>query len=149
MSRAFSSQEVADWLRLNSQRYDVTGKTRVADYVASGIPQWGIVVKDNVAAGTVNTLVLFIPTKTDGSLVAVIGPLHITLVDDNAPIIAEIQKAPFKSPDDTGFWDNFWKETTSVFGTGFADVSSLVKWAVVGIIAVLIILYVPRSLTQR
>ena len=112
---AFTAEEVRQWLAYNMDKRDIAGRTTVREFVMTGVPAWGIVVKDAVATGVVNTVLLFIPPNSrTGERYDRSREVRATLVDASDPIVSSVQKAPYKSPDDVGFWENFMSDLERV-----------------------------------
>lgn len=102
----------------------------VQNYLATGQPPWGIIERA-AYTGTNGDYLLFIPTldqDTDPS------NLRIVLVS-GLSIVGEVQKAPYKSPDDVGFWENLKKELDDTLQSA----GTFAKWAVVGLIALAVL----------
>jgi hypothetical protein len=117
--------EVENWL------FAYGGRPSVRTYLETGLPPWGIIERANVMPGQDGNYLLFIPTL-DGRADA--ANLRIVLVT-GLSIVAEVQKAPYKSPDDVGFWENLKKELDDTLESA----GSFAKWAVVGMIALAVL----------
>jgi len=123
--------EVVDWL-------DSWGDMpKVQAYLASGNPEWGIIVRVQQTADVFDDFLLYIPHLQPG----VIDPrnLRITLVTGN-PVVESVNKAPYVSPDDVGFWEQFQRQLKDTLG----DAGDILKWGAIAVLA-LVALQVLRK----
>ena len=128
---ALTSDEVRDWL-------DSWGNIpKVRAYLASGQPPYGIIVNVRQTADIFDDFLLYIPENPQG----VWNPanLHIVMVTGN-PIVESVNKAPYVSPDDIGFWGNFQNELDGVL----KKAGTFLEYALIGGIVLAVILYTPQ-----
>lgn len=133
--RQLSEEDKQTWLEFYGDRSDVSA------YLSTGLPPYGIHVPIEIAGGIVEDFVLFIPTL-DG--VADPANLRIVLLDKSDPrqasFLTELGKAPYKSPDDVGFWQNLQNE----LDTFLAGTATFAKYALVGL-GLLVLLQLTRK----
>lgn len=133
--RQLSDEDKRTWLDFYGSRPDVS------HYLATGQPPYGIHVPIEITGGIVEDFVLYIPTL-DG--VADPANLHIVLMDPTDPVqssfLTELEKAPYKSPDDVGFWENFQKQLNDVL----AGAATAGKYILVGL-GLLVLLQLTRK----
>ena len=111
--------------------YAYGNRPSVRTYLETGQPPWGIIERAAVLPGQDGNYLLFIPTLGGDTDAA---NLRIVLVT-GLSIVEEVQKAPYKSPDDVGFWENLKKELDDTLESA----GSFAKWAVVGMIALAVL----------
>lgn len=124
-AQALTPAEVLEWL-------DTWGDMpKVQAYLATGAPEWGIIARVQQTADIFDDFLLYIPHLQPG----VIDPrnLHITLVTGN-PVVESVNKAPYVSPDDVGFWEQFQRQLKDTLG-GAGDILKWAAIAIVGIVA--------------
>jgi len=128
---ALTPDDVAGWL-------DSWGDMPIVrNYLATGNPQWGVIAHVQQTADIADDFLLYIPHNADGSF----DPrnLRITLVTGN-PVVESVKKAPYVSPDDVGFWEQFQRQFKDAMG----DAADILKWAAIGVVA-LVALQVLRK----
>lgn len=128
---ALTPDEVPEWL-------DTWGNLpKVQTYLATGQPPYGIIVRVQQTADRYDDFLLYIPENPQG----VWNPanLHIVLVTGN-PIVESVNKAPYVSPDDIGFWGNFQKELDGVL----SKAGTFLEYALIGGIVLAVLLYTPQ-----
>lgn len=128
---ALTSDQVKDWL-------DSYGnQTKVVSYLSSGQPTYGIIVRVQQTSDIYDDFLLYIPENPQG----VWNPanLHIVLVTGN-PIVESVNKAPYVSPDDVGFWQTFQNQ----LGDALKSAGTFLEWAIIGGIVLAVIVYSPQ-----
>lgn len=95
-------------------------------YLSDGVPQWGVIVRENgrdflVYVGGVNGVIYVIDVTGD-------------------PIALEVKKAPYRSPDDVGFWANLEAQIANVISGG----TTLLTLMVAGLAAYAVITVVGK-----
>lgn len=128
---ALTSDEVKDWL------YTWGNLPLVQSYLASGHPTYGIIAHVKQFADVYDDFLLYIPENPQG----VWNPanLHIILVTGN-PIVESVNKAPYVSPDDVGFWQTFQNQ----LGDALKNAGSFLEWAIIGGIILAVVVYSPQ-----
>lgn len=128
---ALTPDQIIDWL-------DTWGSIpAVQSYLATGHPTYGIIAHVKQTPDVYDDFLLYIPENPTG----VWNPanLHIILVTGN-PIVESVNKAPYVSPDDIGFWDTFKKQLDDTF----KGINSIMEWAIIGGIVLAILVYSPQ-----
>jgi hypothetical protein len=128
---ALTSDEVSDWL-------DSWGNLPVVQsYLTSGHPTYGIIVHVKQFSDVYDDFLLYIPENPQG----VWNPanLHIILVTGN-PIVESVNKAPYVSPDDVGFWQTFQNQLDDALKSA----GSFLEWAIIGGIILAVVVYSPQ-----
>lgn len=128
---ALTTDEVLEWL-------DTWGNLpMVQSYLATGHPTYGIIVRVKQTSDTYDDFLLYIPENPQG----VWNPanLHIILVTGN-PIVESVNKAPYVSPDDVGFWQTFQNQLRDAL----KGVASFLEWAIIGGIILAVVVYSPQ-----
>jgi hypothetical protein len=116
---ALSPIEIENWL------FTYGARPTVQKYLTTGNPPWGIIETGNIMPGLNAQFLLYIP-MLGGRFDA--ANLHISVVT-GLPVVTEVQKAPFKSPDDVGFWENLKQELDRAMQTA----GTVAKYALVGL----------------
>jgi hypothetical protein len=122
--------ERENWLWANGNRLSVKA------YLSSGNPQWGIIERAQITPSLSGDFLLFIPILNG---IPQTQDLRIVYVEGHS-IVEEVQKAPFRSPDDVGFFENLQRQLNDVLSTG----QSLAKFALIGL-AVFLVLQIVRK----
>lgn len=128
---ALSPDEVQQWL----SSYGTLPKVQA--YLASGQPPYGIIVHVQQTSDIYDDFLLYIPENPIG----VWNPanLHVVLVTGN-PIVDSVNKAPYTSPDDVGFWQTFQNQ----LGAALSTAGTYLEWAVIGLIAYAVIQFTRK-----
>lgn len=123
--------QVKDWL-------DTWGnQPKVQNYLATGLPEYGIIVHVQQTADIADDFLLYLPHDNNGGFNP--ANLHVTLVTGH-PIVESVNKAPYVSPDDIGFWGQLQKQ----LGDVLAGAKTAGEFILVGL-ALLVLL----QLTQK
>jgi hypothetical protein len=128
---ALTADQVQDWLE------SFGSLPIVQSYLSTGQPPYGIIAHVRQTADMWDDFLLYIPENPTG----VWNPanLHIVLVTGN-PIVESVNKAPYVSPDDIGFWETFKNQLDETF----KDVGSIMEWAIIGGIVLAVLVYSPQ-----
>lgn len=128
---ALTGNQISEWL-------DSFGNTpQVQSYLRTGQPSYGIIVRVQQTADIFDDFLLFIPENPQGVWNS--ENLYIILVTGN-PIVESVNKAPYKSPDDVGFWQMFQNQLDNTL----KNAGSLLHWAIIGGIVLAVLVYSPQ-----
>lgn len=112
------------------------GNSRLINYInAPWETPWGIIVNDQGRQILVYRPVIVPypnaskPEMEDATL-SDSNPPRLSDITENTTLIEEVQKAPYKSPDDVGFWENLYNQIDSIFGSA----AHLLKWGSIALV---------------
>lgn len=126
----FTPDETATFLQFHAN------DPYVQQYLRTKQPPYGIIVKEQVAPATTGGTTVFGSSVAHGPIINNLllwidasNKTHVVLV--SAGFAEQVQKAPYVSPDDTGFWDNFKKE----FDAALKSVTNIALIVAVALVA--------------
>jgi hypothetical protein len=128
---ALTADQVQQWLT------SWGNLSSVQSYLATGHPTYGIIVHVQQTADRFDDFLLYIPENPTG----VWNPanLHIILVTGN-PLVDSVNRAPYVSPDDVGFWQTFQNQLDDAL----KNAGSFLEWAIIGGLILAVVVYSPQ-----